>query len=462
LHLAVKEIVMQRDLKAEAQQIFEAGLKAVDPKEAVKRFVALKGNILQIGEKELDLNEFSHVWAIGAGKGSAAMAQAVEEILGNLVKGGLVIVKYGYLAPLQKIRLEEAGHPTPDENGWRATRELADLLAKMGRKDLVLFLLSGGGSALLPMPVEGITLAEKMATTNLLLKSGASIEEMNTIRKHLSQIKGGQLARLANPATLVSLVLSDVVGDPLDVIASGPTVGDPSTFQDCRAVLDRYSLREKLPPSVRSYLQAGIKGEVPETPKPNDPIFSNSYTTLVGNNLQALKAAADKAQMLGYHTLILSSMIEGDTTEAAGFHSALLKEIVRSGHPVGPPACLISGGETTVVVRGKGKGGRNLEFSLAAALDLEGLTGVCLLSGGTDGTDGPTDAAGAVVDGNTVTRALAKGLNPRKFLEENDSYHFFQHLEDLLITGPTNTNVMDLRVMLVSAHAKTEVFGLAP
>ena len=435
-HRAVKELVMQRDLKAEAQQIFEAGLKAVDPKEAVKSLVALEGNILQIGEKELDLHEFSHVWAIGAGKGSAAMAQAVEEILGNLVKGGLVIVKYGYLAPLQKIHLEEAGHPTPDENGWRATRELADLLAKMGRKDLVLFLLSGGGSALLPMPVEGITLEEKMGTTNLLLQSGASIEEMNTIRKHLSQIKGGQLARLANPATLVSLVLSDVVGDPLDVIASGPTVGDPTTFQDCQAVLDRYSLREKLPPSVRSYLEAGLKGEVPETPKPNDPIFSNSYTTLVGNNLQALKAAAEKAQMLGYHTLILSSMIEGDTREAAGFHSALLKEIVRSGHPVGPPACLISGGETTVVVLGKGKGGRNLEFSLAAALDLEGLTGVCLLSGGTDGTDGPTDAAGAVVDGNTVARALANGLNPREFLAENDSYHFFQHLDDLLITGP--------------------------
>jgi glycerate 2-kinase len=457
--LLVKELVMERDLKAEAKEVFAAGLRAVDAKEAVKRSLVLKGNILQIGERELDLSKFNHIWALGAGKGSAAMAQAVEEILGDLVRGGLVIVKYGYLAPLEKIRLEEAGHPTPDENGWRATRELADLLAKMGRKDLVLFLLSGGGSALLPMPVEGVTLEEKMATTNLLLKSGASIEEMNTIRKHLSQIKGGQLVRLASPSTLVALVLSDVVGDPLNVIASGPTVGDPSTFQDCRAVLDRYSLREKLPTSVKSHLEAGIEGRVPETPKPNDPIFSNSYTTLVGNNMQALKAAADKAQMLGYHTLILSSMIEGDTSEAAGFHSALVKEIVQSGHPIAPPACLISGGETTVVVRGKGKGGRNLEFSLAAALEIEGLAGVCLLSGGTDGTDGPTDAAGALADGKTVARALAKGLNPREFLKENDSYHFFQHLDDLLITGPTNTNVMDLRVMLVSAHPKPLVFG---
>ena len=448
-HGAKKELVMKRDIKAEAQQIFEAGLKAVDARETVKRSMVLKGNILQIGEKELNLSKFNQVWAVGAGKGAAAMAQAVEEILGNLLKGGLVIVKYDHRAVLEKIRLEEAGHPTPDENGWRATRELADLLAKMGREDLVLFLLSGGGSALLPMPVEGITLREKMATTNLLLRSGASIEEVNTIRKHLSQIKGGQLARLAYPATLVCLVLSDVVGDPLDVISSGPTVGDPSTFEDCRSVLDRYSLRAQLPKSVRSYLEAGIEGRVPETPKPNDPVFFNSYTTIVGNNLQALEAAAEKAQMLGYHTLILSSMIEGDTTEAAGFHSALLKEIVQSGHPVAPPACLISGGETTVVVRGKGKGGRNLEFSLAAALELEGVAGVCLLSAGTDGTDGPTDAAGAVVDGNTVARALAKGLDPREFLGENDSYHFFQHLDDLLITGPTNTNVMDLRVMLV-------------
>jgi hydroxypyruvate reductase len=450
---------MTRDLRAEAQQIFAAGLKAVDPGEAVKRCVTLKGERLHIGERELDLSEFSHIWAIGAGKGSAAMAQAVEEILGDLLSGGLIIVKYDYRAVLKKVRLEEAGHPTPDEKGWRATQELAELVEKMGRKDLVLFLLSGGGSALLPMPVESITLDEKMATTRLLLKSGASIEEMNTIRKHLSQIKGGRLASLAHPATLVSLVLSDVVGDPLDVIASGPTVGDPSTFQDCQAVLDRYSLTDKLPPAVRAYLQAGIKGEVAETPKPNDEIFSNSYTALVGNNLQALQAAAEEAQMLGYKTLILSSMIEGDTTEAAGFHTALIKEIVRSGHPLGPPACLISGGETTVVVRGKGKGGRNLEFSLAAALNLAGLTGVCLLSGGTDGTDGPTDAAGAVVDGDTVRRALSKGLNPREFLAENDSYHFFQHLNDLLITGPTNTNVMDLRVILVSAHPKTRVFG---
>jgi hydroxypyruvate reductase len=254
---------------------------------------------------------------------------------------------------------------------------------------------------------------------------------------------------LAHPAILISLILSDVVGDPLDVIASGPTVGDPTEFQDCLEVVKRYGLEEKLPGSVKSHLKAGLVREVSETPKPDDPIFSQTYTVLVGTNVQALKAAAIEAEKLGYSSLILSSMIEGDTTEAARFHTAIVREIVSSGHPLEPPACLISGGETTVVVRGKGKGGRNQHFALEAALQLEGLEGVCLLSGGTDGTDGPTDAAGAVVDGDTVARGLAKGLNPRAFLEENDSYHFFQHLDDLLITGPTNTNVMDLRVILV-------------
>ena len=440
---------MQKDLKEEARQIFEAGLRAVDPIEAVKRFLILEGNTLVLGEQKLDLEDFGGIWAIGAGKASAAMAQAVEEVLGDRISGGLVIVKYDHLAPLRKIRLLEAGHPTPDENGWRGAQELVRLVEKLGRQDLVLFLLSGGGSALLPMPVEGITLDEKMAATNLLLRSGASIQEMNTVRKHLSQVKGGKLARLAHPATLISLILSDVVGDPLDVIASGPTVGDPTTYKECQEVLDRYALQDKLPTSVKSHLGAGIEGSIPETPKPNEAIFSRTLSILVGTNMQALKAAAKQAEKLGYTCLILSSLIEGDTTEAARFHTALAREIVMSGHPVRRPACLISGGETTGVVRGKGKGGRNQHFALEAALELEGLEGVCLLSGGTDGTDGPTDAAGAVVDGDTVARGLAKGLDPRAFLEENDSFHFFQHLDDLLITGPTNTNVMDLRLVLV-------------
>ena len=440
---------MDRDLKAEAQQIFKAGLRAVDPKEAVKRFLTVEENTLHIGEQEINLESFRSIWVIGAGKGSAAMAQAIEEILGDRIVGGIVIVKYGYVAPVERIRLVEAGHPTPDENGWRATQELVELVAKLGSQDLVLLAISGGGSALLPMPMAEITLAEKMMTTNLLLKSGVSIQEMNAVRKHLSQVKGGQLARLVHPATMVSLILSDVVGDPLDVIASGPTVGDPTTFQYCAEVLERYDLWKDLPDSVRLHLRAGVEGRVPETPKADDPIFEQTSSILVGTNLQALEAAAAEAERLGYSSMILSSMIEGDTGEAARFHTALACEIAKSGHPLPRPACLISGGETTVVVRGKGKGGRNQEFALVAALDLDGLAGVCLLCGGTDGTDGPTDAAGAVVDGATVARALAKGLDPRAFLEKNDSYHFFEHLEDLVITGPTNTNVMDFRVILV-------------
>jgi hydroxypyruvate reductase len=441
---------MNTDLKTEARQIFKAGLRAVDPKEAVKRFLGVQRNTLHVGERQLNLESFHSIWVIGAGKGSAAMAQALEEIFGEQISGGIVVVKYGYVVPLQRVRLMEAGHPTPDQNGWRATQELIELVSNLGSQDLVLLVVSGGGSALLPMPVEGVTLSDKMETTDLLLKSGASIQEMNAVRKHLSQVKGGRLARLAHPATLVSLILSDVVGDPLDVIASGPTVGDPSTFQDCAEVLGRHDLWEKLPTSVRLHLQAGVEGRVSETPKPDDPIFAQAYSVLVGTNLQALEAAAAEAEALGYSTLILSSMIEGDTGEAARFHTALVREILSSGHPLPPPACLISGGETTVVVRGKGKGGRNQEFALAAALDLVGLESVSLLCCGTDGTDGPTDAAGAVVDGTTVARALSKGLDPREFLERNDSYHFFEHLEDLVITGPTNTNVMDLRVILVS------------
>jgi hydroxypyruvate reductase len=381
------------------------------------------------------------------------MAQAVEEILGDRIGGGIVIVKYGYVAPLRRIRLVEAGHPTPDENGWRATKELVDLVERLDRRDLVFLVLSGGGSALLPMPVMGISLEEKMLATNLLLKSGVPIQEMNAVRKHLSQVKGGQLARLVHPAVLVSLILSDVVGDPLDVIASGPTVGDPSTFEHCVEILNRYELWQDLPTSVRLHLQKGVEGRVPETPKPDDPVFARTHSILVGTNLQALEASATAAQELGYSSLVLSSMIEGDTGEAAHFHTALAREIVRSGHPLSRPACLISGGETTVVVRGKGKGGRNQEFALVAAMDLDGAEGVCLLCGGTDGTDGPTDAAGAVVDGATVARALAKGLDPREFLVRNDSYHFFERLGDLVMTGPTNTNVMDLRVVLVGSSS---------
>jgi hydroxypyruvate reductase len=324
------------------------------------------------------------------------------------------------------------------------------MLSHPTANDLVIFLVSGGGSALLPLPVEGVTLVEKQATTHELLSCGASIQEINTLRKHLSRIKGGGLAKIVYPATLVSLILSDVIGDPLDAIASGPTVPDSTTYEDCAWILNKYELWGKIPPSVASHIRAGMEGKKEETLKEGDPPFAKVYNLIVGNNLLAMTAAKKAAQALGYRTLLLSSLVEGETREVAKVHAAIAKEVLLSGNPIPPPACILSGGETTVTLKGKGKGGRNQEFALAAALEIAGWKEVLMMSAGTDGTDGPTDAAGAFADGKTVTRAKTMGLDPWSFLKENDSYSFFQRIGDLLTIGPTGTNVMDLRVMLVT------------
>ncbi|MEE8448421.1 MAG: DUF4147 domain-containing protein, partial [Thermodesulfobacteriota bacterium] len=308
----------------------------------------------------------------------------------------------------------------------------------------------GGGSALLPLPVSGISLEEKQRTTELLLACGAGIDEVNAIRKHISRIKGGGLARLVYPATLICFILSDAVGDPLDVIASGPTVPDSTTFSQCLEIMEKYDLTDKVPATVLRHIQRGVKDPGLETPKSAEPGFKKIQNIIIANNMQALKAAARKAEQLGYRPLILSSMVEGETREVARVHAAIAREIASSGHPLPPPACILSGGETTVTLRGKGLGGRNQEFALACALALAGLNRVVVLSGGTDGTDGPTDAAGAIVGGSTVKRAHRLSLDPAAFLRNNDSYHFFERLGDLLITGPTLTNVMDLRIMLIS------------
>jgi hydroxypyruvate reductase len=309
-------------------------------------------------------------------------------------------------------------------------------------------LISGGASALLPLPAAGITLQEKQATTRLLLASGATIHEINAVRKHISRIKGGQLARLAAPARVESLLLSDVIGDDLDVIGSGPTAPDASTFAAAGAVLDRYQIRHCVPASVRHRIEQGERGEIPETPKPADPLFSRVRNTVVGGNRLALDAAARAARQLGYHTLILSSTIQGETREIARMHAAIAREIADAGRPIRPPACIVTGGETTVTIRGDGLGGRNQEFALAAALEIAGLDRVVVFSAGTDGTDGPTDAAGAIADGGT----LARNPDARLYLDRNDSYRYFQPLGDLVITGPTNTNVMDVRLILVASE----------
>jgi glycerate 2-kinase len=437
------------ELRQDALDIFKAGLKAVDPKVAVKRYMKREGQTLIVDGKKYDLNQFDKIYVVGGGKAGASMAAAVEEILGNLVTEGIVNVKYGYTAKLNKIRINEADHPVPDEAGRMGAEEIVKLAVNTQENDLLICLISGGGSALLPLPVQGISLSEKQEVTKKLLACGASINEINAVRKHMSRIKGGQLARFSYPATLITLILSDVIGNYLDVIASGPTVPDSSTFEDVKEIMERYKIWNIIPDTVKNHFEKGIGGNIPETPKAGETIFSKTQNVIVGSNIQAVMAARKKAGKLGYNTMVLSSFIEGETKDAARVHAAIAKEILQTGNPVSAPACVISGGETTVTIRGKGKGGRNQEFCLAAAIDIAGLDSVVILSGGTDGTDGPTDAAGATCDGQTIERALAKKIKAMDCLMDNNAYPFFKELDDLLMTGPTNTNVMDLRLVLV-------------
>jgi glycerate 2-kinase len=436
-------------LRSDALTIFRAALEAVDPERSVLTHLERDGQTLLAGGERLELSERGRVFVVGAGKAAGPMAAAAEKVLGNRIVDGVVVTKYGHGRSLERIRLLEAGHPVPDENGIAAAGEIIAILEKAGADDLIICLISGGGSALLPAPVEGVSLADKMAVTRLLLECGADIGEINTVRKHLSRLKGGGLARLAAPARLLTLILSDVVGDPLEVIASGPTAADPTTFDDALLVLDRYGLREEVPLSVLRRLERGVAGVIPETLKPGDPAFGLCCNLLVGNNAMAVAEAARSAEGLGYRPLILSATVTGEARHVAAVHGAMAREIIASGNPVPAPACLISGGETTVTVRGKGRGGRNQEFALAAALEIRGLPGVLVFSAGTDGTDGPTDAAGAMADGTTCERAEKAGLDPLRHLGNNDSYTFFRALDDLVVTGPTGTNVMDLRLVLV-------------
>lgn len=436
-------------LRGDAKKIFRQAVWAADPGRIISSQVSLRKNVLRVGKRVYPLSRFERVFVAGTGKASGTMAASLEKILGSRITAGRVNVKYGHGRKLRYIHIQEAGHPVPDENGLKGTQEIVRLLSNLTERDLVIFLISGGGSALLPSLPPGITLAEKQEVTDLLLRCGATIQEINALRKHLSLLKGGGLARLVYPATLIALILSDVIGDPLDAIASGPTVPDSTTFDDCAKILDRYELWEKIPPSLAQHIREGLRGKREETLKEGDPTFEKVSNLIVGNNLLAVKVAQKMAKTLGYHTLMLSSLVGGETREAAKVHAAIAKEVLLSGNPISSPACILSGGETTVTLKGKGKGGRNQEFALAAALEIAGWEDIVVLSAGTDGTDGPTDAAGALADGKTCKRAKAMGLDPWASLKENDSYPFFEKLGDLLITGPTGTNVMDLHIMLV-------------
>ena len=438
-------------LRRDALAIFQSALEAVDPEEAVRRHLRIEGETLSLEGRRYDLGACERILVVGAGKAVAPMAKALEDMLGDRIDSGVLVVKDGHGLPLKKIRVREASHPVPDERGVSGTLEILKLLESAGPRDLVLCLISGGASALLIAPAEGVSLPDKQATTRSLLACGATIHEINTIRKHLSRAKGGQLVRAAHPAGVLSLILSDVVGDDLDVIGSGPTVPDRSSFQDTMDIFKRYEIWDSIPAPVRERVSQGVRGAQPETPKPSDPAFEGCAQVLVGSCLRALAAAAESAERLGYRSLILSSKIEGEAREVAKALAAIGKEVLSSGHPLKPPACILTGGETTVTLQGDGRGGRNQEFVLASALALDGTDRVVVLAGGTDGTDGPTDAAGALADGLTIRKAKALGMDPHAFLKRSDSYHFFKPLDDLIITGPTRTNVMDVYMLLIGA-----------
>ena len=439
-------IIKYRHIK----EIFTAGLNAVAPDEAVRKVCHFENGILTVDQQTYDLNKFTTILVVGAGKGSALMAKAIEFILGDRITAGCISVKYGYVANLKKIELREAGHPLPDRNGLVNAEKIFNLVSSADANTLVFCLISGGGSALLPLPANGIPLEDKQKTTELLLASGATIHEINTLRKHLSAIKGGQLAKAAYPATVISLVLSDVIGDDLESIASGPCVADSTKYADCRMILKKYAIESKVPQSILQHIISGINGINAETPKPGEAYLLNTQNTIVANNRIALLQAKKAAERLGYDVVVLPYPLEGEASVVAVDYIVYIKEIQLKRSPQGSSICLLSGGETTVTLGGSGKGGRNQEFALAAALQLKGTKDITLLSAGTDGTDGPTDAAGAFVDETSILRAQSLGLNPQGYLDNNDSYTFFNTLGDLYKIGPTNTNVMDLQIALIS------------
>ncbi len=434
-----------------ALNALEAALEAADPRVIIKSKVQLKGNLLQMGEQTFNLGDFKNIYVVGGGKASGAMAEALEGVLGDRITDGTVNILHGtsHQFKTQRIRLHEAGHPVPDEAGVEGTQRILDMADRADEKDLFICLISGGGSSLMPRPRGEVTLPDKKRITEALLKSGATINEFNAVRKHISDFKGGWLAKRAYPATVVSLLLSDVVGDPLDVIASGPTVPDTTTFRDAIWVMKKYGLWDQAPESVRKTLLDGERGIIPETPKADDAAFKRVHNIVVGNVRSAGSAALNQLRNNGLHTLLLTASMEGEARHVGAMFASITREIGTSGNPVSKPAGIVIGGETTVTVTGRGRGGRNQEIALGAALKIGELDGAVVASINTDGLDGPTDAAGALTDGKTILRSQELNLKAENFLMNNDSYTFFSKLGDLIFTGPTGTNVNDISVIVV-------------
>jgi hydroxypyruvate reductase len=434
-----------------AARIMNAALEAVDPRVAVINSMKRMDDIIEVDGETYDLERINRVFLVGAGKAGQPMASAVQKKLGTRLTNGYVIVKEGYADNkdvADQVELIEAGHPVPDSRGVTGTEKIIQLLENTRQDDLVICLISGGGSALMVSPVKGVTLQDLQQLTGVLLASGATINEINVLRKHLDRVKGGQIARYASPAKLICLILSDVIGDPLDVIASGPTVPDPTTFNDALSILEHYRISDQIPLSIIDHLNRGRDGKVSETPKPGEQTFSKVNNLIVGNNRTATQAALIQAQLEGFNTSILTNYIQGEASQIGRVFAAILKQMADEDQPLPRPACLIVGGETTVTKQGDGLGGRNQEIALSAVCDLAGLKDAALITLATDGGDGPTEAAGAVVTEETYRQAQIQNMDPLTFLANNNAYNFFKPLEDLLITGPTQTNVNDLAFLL--------------
>ncbi len=448
--------LMTRSMRSEpwgikVARIMNAALEAVDPRLAIQNSMKRTDDLLEVNGDIYDLKSINRVLLVGAGKAGQPMTYAVQKILGNRLDNGYVIVKEGYANKKDvsdQVEIIEAGHPIPDTRGVKGTEKIIQLLENARQDDLVICLISGGGSALMVSPVGGVTLQDLQRLTGVLLASGATINEINVLRKHLDRVKGGQIARYTSPAKLICLILSDVVGDPLDVIASGPTVPDPSTFNDALTILERYQISDQIPLSIMDHLNLGRDGKVVETPKPGEPIFSRVNNLIVGSNRTATHAALQQAQLEGFNTSILSNYIQGEASQVGKVFAAILHQMANANQPLPRPACVVVGGETTVTMQGDGLGGRNQEIALSAVRDLAGLNDIALITLATDGGDGPTDAAGAVVTGETYQRAQVQNLDQLTFLANNNAYYFFKPLDDLLITGPTQTNVNDIAFLL--------------
>ena len=419
---------MTIDPKLLLRQMFDAAIAAALPDKTLPAYLPKppKGRTL----------------VIGCGKAAGSMARAVEDHWPGALSG-MVVTRYGYNVPTKRIEVVEAAHPVPDEAGRRAAERMLNMVRGLSADDLVLFLVSGGGSALLSLPAPGLTLADKQAINKALLKSGANITEMNCVRKHLSAVKGGRLAAACAPASVITLAISDIPGDDPAVIASGPTVADTTTFADALAILEKYRISE--PKAVVDHLRAAKE----ETPKPGDPRLGKTQLHMVATPQMSLEAAAQIARKAGVTPVILGYAIEGEAREVAIVHAGIARQVKRHGQPAGMPCVLLSGGETTVTVRGKGRGGRNAEFLLALAVALGGEPGIHALAGDTDGVDGTEDNAGAVVTPDSLANAAGRNLDAKKMLADNDGYSFFSGLGDLVITGPTLTNVNDFRAILI-------------